>query len=159
MTLGRRQLDFQAIDEIVADVDHLLKGHRTVGRWSLAQILNHCGSAGRWCIDGFPVKTAPWVVRTFLGPFARRSMLVRRRIPEGFPLPRRYQPLPDLDLSAEAASFRAALERVKGHEGTFAAHPFAGTMTRDEWVQYHCVHCAHHLSFAVPRTEPEGARR
>jgi hypothetical protein len=24
-------------------------------------------------------------------------------------------------------------------------------MTKDEWTRFHCMHCAHHLGFAVPR--------
>ena len=31
-----------------------------------------------------------------------------------------------------------------------AMHPFFGAMTRPQWDHLHRIHCAHHLSFAVP---------
>ncbi|MEJ7639889.1 MAG: DUF1569 domain-containing protein, partial [Singulisphaera sp.] len=32
-----------------------------------------------------------------------------------------------------------------------ADHPLFGSMSRDEWIRYHAIHCAHHLSFVWPR--------
>lgn len=37
------------------------------------------------------------------------------------------------------------------------AHPHLGPMTRDEWGRFHCLHCAHHLSFVVPDRDPPGS--
>jgi hypothetical protein len=38
---GRRQIVFHRLDEIMQDVERLLAGHSTIGRWTLAHILNH----------------------------------------------------------------------------------------------------------------------
>ncbi len=157
MTKGRRTLDFASPKLIRPDVELLLRGHRTVGRWSLAQVLNHCAMTANWSIDGFLTKPAPRVVRMVLGGLAKRSMLGKRRIPEGFPLPKPYHPRPGLDLNAEVAAFGVAIDRVIRHEGPFAKHPLFESMSRDEWRVYHCVHCAHHLSFVIPTDQSNGA--
>src|SRR5437588_10706280 len=39
--VGRRALGFATLDDIVPDVDYLRAGHRTVGQWTLGQILYH----------------------------------------------------------------------------------------------------------------------
>lgn len=41
-------------------------------------------------------------------------------------------------------------------DGPFVNHPVLGALTKDEWTQFHCMHCAHHLSFAVPQTRDAG---
>ena len=35
--------------------------------------------------------------------------------------------------------------------------PLFESMSRDEWRVYHCVHCAHHLSFVIPTDQSNGA--
>ena len=42
------------------------------------------------------------------------------------------------------------IERFRSSPGPFDAHPLVGRMTPRQWEQFHCVHCAHHLSFALP---------
>lgn len=157
MTPGRRPLAFSRPEEIWPDVERLLQGHRAVGRWSLAQVLNHLGSAAIWSIDGFPMPPLPWPIRVTLGSIAKWSMFHQRKIPEGVPLPKRHGPAPELELEVETARFHAAIERVVSHDGPFATHPLFGALTRDQWRQYHCVHCAHHLSFVIPTSTSNGA--
>ena len=41
MRRGRRPLVFVRLDEVMPDVERLLAGHVTVGRWTLGQICNH----------------------------------------------------------------------------------------------------------------------
>ncbi len=43
-TPGRRQIRNESLDEIMADVEGLLEGHRTVGNWSVGQMCRHVGS-------------------------------------------------------------------------------------------------------------------
>jgi hypothetical protein len=38
MTPGRRTLRYESFDDVMPGVERLLKGHTTVGNWSLAQI-------------------------------------------------------------------------------------------------------------------------
>src|SRR4051794_14935085 len=43
----RRDLSFTSLEDVMAEVDRLLAGHETVGRWSLGQICNHLGTSFR----------------------------------------------------------------------------------------------------------------
>src|SRR5213075_3152284 len=102
--------------------------------------------------DGFPGPAAPWIVRKTIGAAALRLMLISRRIPRGMPLPRAYRPREGLDAHSEAQAFRAAVERFASSHEPLAMHPLVGRCSRERWERYHCIHCAHHLSFAIPRS-------
>ena len=150
-TTGRRPLQFATLAEVMPDVDRLLQGHRTVGRWSLAQICNHLAQTLIYSIEGFPDR-APWLLRRTFGAFAKRHVLATGVIREGGKLPERYLPRPGLDDRAEAEALRGALHLYSAHPGPLADHPLFGPLDRAEWTRIHCVHSAHHLSFAHPLT-------
>jgi hypothetical protein len=149
MTAGRRTLSFARLDDVMPDVDRLLLGHTTVGKWSLGQMCRHLCWSVTHSIEGYS-EQAPWIVRVTLGRFALRGLLSSERIAEGFKTPTSMVPKPGLDARAEAEALRAALRLFAVHNGPMALHPFFGTMTRDQWELLHRIHCAHHLSFAVP---------
>src|ERR1700744_3708268 len=97
-SLKRRQLAFDRLQDVAADVQALLdRGHRTVGKWSLAQICNHLAASIGYSIDGFPGRSAPWLFRQTLGRLLRRRMLFTRRILPGMPVPDRFQPPEAID--------------------------------------------------------------
>jgi hypothetical protein len=148
-TAARRALAFASLDEVMPDVDRLLGGHTTVGNWSLGQICNHLARAFAGSVEGFPIQ-APWLVRTTLGPIILRKILKEGKMAEGIKLPEEVRPKPGLDDRAEAEALRAALRRFADHTGPPAPHPFCGRMSRDQWDHLHRIHCAHHLSFALP---------
>lgn len=145
----RRALTFATLDDVLPDVERLLAGHITVGRWSLGQICNHLTLAIRLSMDGFPDQ-APWVLRQTVGRVARWLVLAHGRIPEGVQVPQTYLPRPGLDITAEAVALREAIARFQSFTGRFAAHLLLGRMSGTQWERFHCVHCAHHLSFALP---------
>ncbi len=151
---GRRTLAFSSLTEVMPEVDRLLAGHRTIGNWSLGQICSHLSEAFRLSVEGFPYK-APWPIRTLLGPVAKWRVLSTGKVPTGVGLPERFTPLPGLDARAEAEALRAALRLFETEAGPLAAHPFFGPLTVAEWRRLHCIHCAHHLSFAVPEPSQE----
>lgn len=147
----RRSLSIDSLDQIMPEVDRLLLGHETAGKWTLGQICNHLCGAMRASVEGIPFK-APWIVRTFVGPFARRTVLGKGRMPEGVHLPEKLAPSPACDARAEAEALRATIAYYRGHPETRDDHPIMGRLTPAEWDRMHCVHAAHHLSFAVPTT-------
>ena len=150
MTKGRRHLRFANLAEVVCDVDRLLAaGHRTLGRWTLAQICNHLSSNIVHTLDGFPGPVAPWIIRQTLGRAVRGLMLTTGRIMEGAPIPEIYRPNPTLDPTAEVAALRAAIERFCSSGIECKPHPFLGWMPYKKWERFHCIHCGHHLSFVV----------
>jgi hypothetical protein len=149
MKAARRSLEFASLDRVMPDVDQLLAGHTTVGHWSLGQICNHLTQSLTWTVEGYP-KLVPWLVRKTVGPLLLKRILRTGRFPDGIKLPARYLPKPELDDRAEAEALRAALWHLAAHSGPLADHPMAGPIPRADWERFHCIHCARHLSFALP---------
>ena len=153
---GRRELSYASLDEVMPDVECLLAGYETAGRWSLGQICRHLAVAldrtartaelmrGR----GLPGGPSPEQAA------ARDRFFAVGQVPEGMPLPSaRLDPPPGLDDRAEAESLRAAVARLAATPGPFGPHPYLGPLADEDWARFHCVHCAHHLSFARPSGE------
>ena len=149
MIEGRRKLEFATLDEVIPEVDRLLRGHRTLGNWSLGQICNHLADSIVMSIEGPPIK-APWVVRKTVGPILLARILKTGRFPNGIKLPRKYEPRPGVDARAEAEALRAATRLLAMHGGPMADHPLAGPLPRASWERFLCIHSAHHLGFVVP---------
>ncbi len=148
---ARRPLTFASLDEVMPDVDRLLRGHATVGNWSLGQICSHLAQAIRFTLDGFPPEARlPWVVRKTIGRFILWRILRTGRFTEGMRMPRRWEPKPGTDARGEAESLRSALRRFAEHTGPLAEQPLYGPISRADWERFHCIHCAHHLRFALP---------
>ena len=144
----RRTLDFGSLDQVMPDVDRLLEGHSTIGNWSLGQICNHLATAITGSVEGYPMR-APWIVRKTIGPWVVGRILTTGRFPAWIRLPEKYVPKPGVDARAEAEALRAALRLFASHAGPLAEHPLCG-VSREVWDSLHCIHCAHHLSFAIP---------
>src|SRR4051794_1375320 len=100
MNASRRALRFASLDQVMPDVDRLLEGHTTVGRWSLGQICNHLAQTICYTVEGFPVKL-PWLVRKTVGPLILRRILATERFPEGTKAPKQVLPSPEAEARAE----------------------------------------------------------
>lgn len=146
----RRDLSFNTLDRVMPDVDQLLEGHETLGNWSLGQICNHLATVVAGSVDGFPFH-APWIYRKTMGVLRRRKIFKDGRIATGIRHPIQFSPKPELDARAEAEALRATLRYYAGFQEPLAMHPILGWLTRDEWDRLHRIHCAHHLSFVLPR--------
>jgi len=149
---GRRTLEFAGLSEVMPEVDRLLSGHRTIGRWTLGQICNHLAGSIRLSVEGYPDR-APWLVRKTIMPYVRRRIFRDGRMPEGAPLAEKHEPRPGLDDRAEAEALRATIRLFTMEAGPLAEHPSMGKFSLEEWSRYHCIHCGHHLSFVLPETE------
>ncbi len=147
---NRRTLDYARIDSIMPDVDRLLQSHTTSGRWTLGQILDHLDKAIRLTAHQ-PRRDTPPPAPTPEQDAVRTAFFAARSMPEGRDVPTpRLVPNPDAEPRASADSLRGAINVIVAFEGPLPVHPVLGPLTRDEWLQFHCVHCAHHLSFAHP---------
>jgi Protein of unknown function (DUF1569) len=142
----RRQLTFGSLDEVISDVDRLLSGHITLGRWSLGQMCYHLARPIRFSVEGPSISSEP----TPEQEEARRRFFAAGRFPEGLEAPAFLVPKPDLDDRLEADALREAIDLFVSTDGPFATHPILGPLTKDEWTRFHCMHCAHHLGFALP---------
>jgi hypothetical protein len=146
---ARRALSFDSLDQVMPEVDRLLQGHETVGRWSLGQICNHLSKTLIWSVEGFPGR-APWLLRKLVAPRVLRKVLKEGKLPEGAKVPDWVLPRPGLDDRAEAEALRAAIRLYTGHTGPLEPHPFFERLDRAQADRLNCIHCAHHLSFARP---------
>jgi hypothetical protein len=143
----RRRLEFTSLHDVMPEVERLLAGHVTVGEWSLGQICHHLATAVRLTLDA-PIRRRE---RTREQDTARREFFQADRFPDGMKAPlSALVPPPDRDARTEADALRAEIRRFVETDQTFPDHPRLGPMTKDEWVRFHCIHCAHHLGFAVP---------
>ena len=155
----RRPLRFSQLDEVPADVDRLLLGHETVGGWSLAQICNHLVAALR--LTALP--SGDLLSVTISTEVERAQRIARRRyfrsevFPEGIelPIPLLDPGAKDADPRVAAEALRVAISQFLDAKGPFPMHPMLGRMDRDEWRHFHRIHCAHHLSFALPISSDE----
>ena len=145
---GRRTLDFDRIDAIMPDVDRLLEGHTTVGPMVARHDLRppREGRPGR--------RSTAEVTAAALDPRAGRGappVLRRPRDPQGraVPIPI-LEPDPEADGHEAAEMLRDALAASMPARAPGRTTRRLGPLGRDEWRQFHAIHCAHHLSFAHP---------
>jgi hypothetical protein len=151
MTPGRRTLRFESLDEVMADVEPLIGHNATLGNWSLAQICHHLATVLRRVVD-LPAST-PHDPSQHLGEEKKRQVLDSGQIPEGLPAPENLVPTGSFDEREEAEGLRQAIAHFKASSGPVIPHRLFGPLTRAEWDRLQCIHCAHHLSFAVPKPE------
>ncbi len=146
----RRKVTISTLDQVMPEIDRLMEGHETVGNWTLGQVCNHLAATFVYSIEGFPGQ-APWLLRVTLGKIIWKKIRRERGMKAGIKVPERYQPKPDLDARAEAEALRAAVDLYARHTDGMAIHPMFGPIGRDGWTELHCIHCAHHLSFVLPK--------
>ena len=149
---NRRNLRFDTIEEILADVEGLNQGEfKTLGNWSAGQILRHLTIVMNGSIDGSPMRLG-WHLRV-IGRLAKKRFLAKGMKP-GLQLTavaaKALVPAP-ISWEEALAGFRRAVHRLQT-EPDRKPHGFFGPMTRDEWNRLHCHHAALHLSFLVPES-------
>jgi hypothetical protein len=148
----RRQLSFANLDEVMPEVERLSAGYELAGRWTLGQICKHLAMAFHIIIEGppgFALSSEPEDPR--YGRIRQRFFRMDR-FPDGVEAPlSKLVPDAGLDEDAEVQALRGALARFQGAPGPFFPHPFLGSMTKEEWTRFQCLHAAHHLGFVVPR--------
>jgi hypothetical protein len=141
-------LRFNSLDEIMPDVERLLGGYSTVGNWSLGQMCRHLATILRVSVD-MPASTPRDPSRP-VDEERKREMLESGALPEGLKTAPPFEPLAGLNDREEAEALRAAIAHYKASSDPVIAHPLFGEISRADWDRFHCHHCAHHLSFAIP---------
>ncbi|MBX9585088.1 MAG: DUF1569 domain-containing protein [Gemmataceae bacterium] len=157
MTVARRPLSFASLDDAVRDAEHLLAvGYDRAGNWDLAQCCDHLAAWLTYPVAGFP--KAPLPIRAMLAVVRKtmgRRMLarvLRDGMPAGGPTMPQSVSAPGGDPAAAVERLREAAKRFEGHAGEYLPSPLFGKLTRDEARTVQLRHCAHHLSFLVPKS-------
>jgi Protein of unknown function (DUF1569) len=156
--VARRTLKFATLDEVVRDAENLLaNGYDRAGTWSLAQC---CGHLVYWLtapLDGFgnaplPIAVFLWFARNTFGPKKLKQYIADRSFPAGAPTDPKSVPTADSDDRGAVEQLKLAAMRLKNHTGVILPSPMFGPMDKETAVKLQLVHCAHHLSFLVPKT-------
>ncbi len=119
----RRDVHYDSLDELLADAERLAKGqNRTVGNWTLGQILQHLAQSMDAAIDGMEMKV-PWFMKMAFGLLMNKDKMLSRPISAGFKIPKKgeAQFIPDSSTSTEEglASLRAAVQRFQNDTSRF----------------------------------------
>ena len=152
----RRQLSFETLDEAVADAEGLLNsGYRCVGNWDLSQCCHHLAVLMEYPLDGFPSYRFPlnvgnWFLRQTLAPRMLQKILTTGRWPDRLPTDKRTVPARGGDDSKGVEQLRNAANRLCDHTGPLHASPLLGLLNKQQLIELHRTHTAHHLSFLVP---------
>lgn len=150
--LGRRNLHFSDFSQLLADAEFVATHPcRTIGNWSVGQILDHLAVGANCPFDGFGGFKASWFKRYLIVPFIKNNLLTRS-MPAGFQLPKAATPMfPASDSTPQAGleKLKLALNRFSTETPTHP-HPLLGTLAIQEWVALALRHAELHLSFIVP---------
>lgn len=150
--MTRRPLAFESFDQILADVDRLRRdGYTQLGKWNLARMCSHLATSMRSCAEVSPRK-APWLIRRTIGPYFLRRIVSTRKMRSGLPLPKAFAPKDDANLDQEIDRLKKAVALIVNHKGDWPEHPIFGPMTTETVHGLQLTHCAHHLSFLMPKT-------
>lgn len=154
----RRQLRFTTLDDVVRDAEGLLaSGYTKTGNWDLAQVCNHLSDWLSFPVVGFPkmpivIRPLFWVMRKTIGRKKFEGYVREQSFPAGKPTLPQTVHAPGEDERAAVAKLKDTAERFTAHTGFIHPSPLFGPLTKDEALAMQLVHCAHHLSFLVPRT-------
>lgn len=147
---GRCKRSFSSLDEVLAECRALAaQPTRQLGNWSLGQICQHLGTAMELCTSAERLFPVPLYLRV-LGPLLRRRVLARG-LPRGFQLPPGGERLipPPVSVEDGLATLEAGIEALD-RSPRRVPHPVFGTLTPEQWIQFHLRHAEMHLSFIVP---------
>lgn len=151
---GRRELHFDSIDQMMAEVDRLVAAEQAgrlkqLGNWTLGQTLGHLATWIEYGYTGAPLHPPffiRWILRLQKKKFLRGPMPAGVRIPrvEGGTLG--IAPMP---LDEALPRFRKAAQRLQQEPPT-APSPALGMLTHDEAIALNLRHAELHLGFLIP---------
>lgn len=146
----QRELSFQSIDDILAELDRLTAGEpQTTGLWSPAQIFEHLSEGVRWAMNqpspGFTTD-AP-ILSSELGRKFYERMVRAGKMRQNVQNPNAPTEREDRPWGPALQDFRKALGDFRDYAGPHPIHAFFGELTSAEWQTWNLIHCAHHLGF------------
>jgi hypothetical protein len=144
----QRNLHFDSIDDLIAEVKHLRhNNYSRAGAWSLAQICRHLTVALQALM-----RPGPHLPNTPEQDAKRpllESIFVNGKIPKGIEAPSHAVPA-DSSGDAEIDAFFQTLETFKNFPGPFAPHYRFGNLSNEQMQKLQLIHAAHHLSHLIP---------
>ena len=154
--MQRRTPTFDTLADAVRDAENLLAtGYDRAGTWSLGQVGGHLANWLSYPLDGFPkvpllLKPVAWLMKVTSGKRMLRNILANGFKP-GTMTVAQSVPSSTAGDADGVAKLTAAVERYLAHTGPVRPSPLFGAMTKETAERLQRVHCAHHLSFLVPK--------
>lgn len=149
----RRSLKFKNLDELIVEAERVTTTPcKTLGNWTVGQILQHLALASRGPYEGFGVWRPSLLMRWFVAPFIKNS-IITKGMPAGIKLPAgasEIVPAADVPPDRALAALKQVLARYKNEVPQFR-HPIFGKLAKQEWVSLALRHAELHLSFIIPQ--------
>ena len=152
-TAERRDLKFQNLDEVIADIEGLAAGQvRTTGNHTFGQILNHLATSHDVATGRKQAPPPPFFMKLMM-PLMRRMVINSKPLKPGIKLPASgesfFWPNQDFDVAKSVEYFKDSVDFYKSN-GPLEKHPFFGKISKAESDELNCRHAALHLSFVHP---------
>ena len=149
----RRELSFQNLDEVLAEVERLAAGEvRTTGNHTFGQILNHLALSHDVAAGRLQAPPPPFFMKLLM-PLMKRMVINSKPLKPGIKLPAKgeafFWPDNDFDVSSAVEYFKQSVDYYKSN-GPLEKHPFFGNISKAECDELNCRHAALHLSFVHP---------
>ena len=155
----RRTLSFQNLGKVADDVRALhADGYTAVGNWDLSQVCGHLVEWMRFPMDGFPESRFPmnWlfaIMRITMGRRILRKILAGDSMKSGGPTLPATVPETGGDEAGAVRSLCDTIARLQTHDGPLHPSPVFGDIDLQTLTKLQLIHCAHHLSFLLPKQE------
>lgn len=148
----RRELQFNTLDEAVADAEQLAGGEvRTTGNHTFGQILKHLALSNDMTTGKIAGPKPPWFMRLIMP--VMKNFILNGPVRPGFKLPKNaedfFWPDEEFDVQEALNHLRESVENYSAN-GPLAVHPMFGKATREQIDRLTIAHCAMHLSFVHP---------
>ncbi len=147
----RRKLKFHSLQDILNDAKMLAASEVDLsGDWTLGQILGHLSVSMNGSIDGINDFKPPFLIR-LLAPVFMKNKILNDGMKPGIKFPNKLKKsfVPEFSTQEGIEAIEKALQRLNENEHR-VKHPILGTLTREQWDQFHLRHAELHLSFARP---------
>jgi hypothetical protein len=159
MSITRRLLRFETLEEAVRDAEHLLAaGYDRAGQWDLAQCSHHLAVLMEYPLDGFPrfpfpLNVGNWILKHTVAPRMLKKILQSGVWPGGLPTDKRTVPVPGGNEAEAVARLGRAVQRLLSHTGPLQPSPLLGRLDKETLVRLHRIHASHHLSYLIPKKD------
>lgn len=109
-------------------------------------------------IDGFPrfplhMKIATGMIRFTIAPIMLNRILSTNQWPERVPTDTESLPVETGRDQTAVEEFRSAVNRLLNFNGPWKTSPLFGLLGKEQLIQLHRIHTAHHLGFLVPKDD------
>jgi hypothetical protein len=151
----RRDLKLNSFKDIEDELDKIEKATelRTVGVWSVYQILQHMTDMLHGSMHGFP-KLQFKLFRMTIGKFIYNSIINSGEMKAGYPNPSAPSKREEAPILPAVQRLRAMLSEFQSYSGQMAIHPMFDDLNKDQWTKLHLIHFSLHLSF-INHVEPK----